>query len=122
MTDHKKFDRSGGHRSLYLGLFNNILIGIFLAIFVYFLVLIPSTYLIKKYYLASDLQAERHAEYVESLQSYVMAEGVNHENSDKIAEWVRENPFVYLLVYQGSEDQEFTDKTNVVPGAKDKFS
>lgn len=122
LTDRKKFDRSGGHRSLYLGLLNNILIGIFLAIFVFFLVLVPSTYVIKKYYLAYDLQAKRHAEYVESLQSYVMAEGVKLENSDEIAEWVRENPYVYLLVYQGSENQEFTDKTNVVPGAKDKFS
>ena len=122
LTDRKKFDRSGGHRSLYLGLLNNILIGIFLAIFVYFLVLIPSTYVIKTYYVSSDLKAERHASYVESLQGYVLSEGVDHENSDKIAEWVRENPYVYLLVYQGSEDQEFTDKTNVVPGAKDKFS
>ena len=122
MTDHKKFDRYRGQRSLYLGLLNNILIGIFLAIFVFFLVLVPSTYVIKKYYLAYDLQAKRHAEYVESLQNYVMAEGVDLENSDEIAEWVRENPYVYLLVYQGSEDQEFTDKTNVVPGAKDKFS
>ena len=122
LTDRKKFDRSGGHRSLYLGLLNNILIGIFLAIFVFFLVLVPSTYVIKKYYLAYDLQAKRHAEYVESLQSYVMAESVKLENSDEIAEWVRENPYVYLLVYQGSENQEFTDKTNVVPGAKDKFS
>ena len=122
LTDRKKFDRSGGHRSLYLGLLNNILIGIFLAIFVFFLVLVPSTYVIKKYYLAYDLQAKRHAEYVESLQNYVMAEGVDLENSDEIAEWVRENPYVYLLVYQGSENQEFTDKTNVVPGAKDKFS
>ena len=122
MTDRKKFDRYRGQRSLYLGLLNNILIGIFLAIFVFFLVLVPSTYVIKKYYLAYDLQAKRHAEYVESLQSYVMAEGVDLENSDEIAEWVRENPYVYLLVYQGSENQEFTDKTNVVPGAKDKFS
>ena len=122
LTDHKKFDRSGGHRSLYLGLLNNILIGIFLAVFVYFLVLIPSTYVIKKYYIASELQAERHVEYIGSLQDYVTGEGVDLENSDKIAEWVRANPYVYLLVYQGSEDQEFTDKTNVVPGAKDKFS
>ena len=122
LTDRKKFDRYRGHRSLYLGLLNNILIGIFLAIFVFFLVLVPSTYVIKKYYLAYDLQAKRHAEYVESLQNYVMAEGVDLENSDEIAEWVRENPYVYLLVYQGSENQEFTDKTNVVPGAKDKFS
>ena len=122
MTDRKKCDRYRGQRSLYLGLLNNILIGIFLAIFVFFLVLVPSTYVIKKYYLAYDLQAKRHAEYVESLQSYVMAEGVDLENSDEIAEWVRENPYVYLLVYQGSENQEFTDKTNVVPGAKDKFS
>ena len=79
MTDRKKFDRSGGHRSLYLGLLNNILIGIFLAIFVYFLVLIPSTYVIKTYYVSSDLQAERHASYVESLQGYVLSEGVDHE-------------------------------------------
>ena len=122
MTDRKKFDRYRGQRSLYLGLLNNILIGIFLAIFVFFLVLVPSTYVIKKYYLAYDLQAKRHAEYVESLQNYVVAEGVDLENSDEIAEWVRENPYVYLLVYQGSENQEFTDKTNVVPGAKDKFS
>ena len=122
LTDRKKFDRYRGQRSLYLGLLNNILIGIFLAIFVFFLVLVPSTYVIKKYYLAYDLQAKRHAEYVESLQNYVMAEGVDLENSDEIAEWVRENPYVYLLVYQGSENQEFTDKTNVVPGAKDKFS
>ena len=122
LTDRKKCDRYRGQRSLYLGLLNNILIGIFLAIFVFFLVLVPSTYVIKKYYLAYDLQAKRHAEYVESLQSYVMAEGVDLENSDEIAEWVRENPYVYLLVYQGSENQEFTDKTNVVPGAKDKFS
>ena len=122
LTEYKGFGRSGEHRSLYLGLFNNILIGIFLAVFVYFLVLVPSTYVIKKYYLADDLQKTRREEYIASLQNYVTAEGVDVENSDKIAEWVRENAYVYLLVYQSSQNQEFTDKTNVVPGAKDKFS
>ena len=122
MTENKEFGRTRWHRSLYLGLLYNILVGIVLAVVVYFLIFVSSRYAIRRYYLSDEKGEARREQYLLSLQNYVTDEKIDMDNSDRIAEWVRENPYVYLLVYQGSSNENFTDGTNIAPGANDKLS
>ena len=122
MTDYKEYGRTKSPRSLYLGLLSNILLGVFLAVFVFFLIFLTSSYFVGRYYL-SDVKGEaRRAEYLRSLQDYVTEAQIDMENSDRIAEWVRGNPYVYLLVYEGGAENNFAEGEAIVPGIKDKLS
>ena len=107
--------------SLYLGLLWHIMMGLALAVAIYCSVRIPAIYLIDRYYCADDMIEERHAEHLRQLQSFASRNGINLENSDRLAQWVRDNPYVYLLVYQNSEDGGFSGH-RVQPGSKDKLS
>lgn len=122
MTDYKERGRKRRHSSLYLGLLYNILIGLLLAVIVFFTIFASSTYFVRRHYLSEEKGDARRVEYLASLQNYVSDGQIDMENSDRIAEWVRENPYVYLLVYQGSSDDAFTGGMGVAPGANDKFS
>lgn len=121
MTEHKEYGRIKSHRSLYLGLLYNIVIGLLLAVFVYFLILLPSTYIVKRYYATDKMSEDRREDYLADLQSYVTAGGIDLENTNMIAQWVRNNPYVYLMVYQGEDNGDFAGG-NIAPGAKDKLT
>ena len=123
MTEYRGRDRVRRHRSLYLGLLYNIVLGILLAVAIYFAIRLPSTYLINRYFVTPDMGASRRAEYLESLQEFVTDGELDLENSDRIAEWVRGNPYVYLLVYYSSEGSSGQSGMNgIAPGAKDRLS
>lgn len=122
MTDSKEYGKTRGYKSLYHGLFYNIVVGLVLAVLVYFMIYLPSTYIVRRYYVTDERTAVRRDEYASSLQSYVTNNGLSLDNSDIIAEWVRQNPYVYLLVYESASQENFTDGQAVAPGAKDKLS
>ena len=122
MTDSKEYGKARGYKSLYHGLFYNIVVGLVLAVLVYFMIYLPSTYIVRRYYVTDERTAVRRDEYASSLQSYVTNNGLSLDNSDIIAEWVRQNPYVYLLVYESASQENFTDGQAVAPGAKDKLS
>ena len=122
MTEYKDRGRKKGYKSLYLGLLYTILVGLCLAVLVYFLIFLPSSYIIKTYYVNAERSAARRTEYLDSLQSYVTNAAVSLETSDEIAEWVRSNPYVYLLVYESQNQDSFTGGAAIAPGAKDKLS
>ncbi len=98
MTDYRENRRSKS-RSLYLGLFRSIILGVIFGIVAYAVLLIPSVIFIHEYYVTEEKQAARREEYLIELQTFVTNEEIGMENADRIAEWVRENPYVYLLVY-----------------------
>lgn len=123
MIEYKEQGGIRAHRSLYHGLFYNIVIGILLAVTVYFAIRIPSFYIIRHYYITEEMSHSRREEYLADLQTFVLKEHIDLETSDRIGEWVRDNPYVYLLVYQGSaESGEYSGNQNIAPGAKDKLS
>ena len=106
MTEYKEYGGGTKHRSLYLGLLYNIVIGVLLAILVFCLIALPAWYIINYYYVTPEMQQNRRNEYLSSLQEYVTDNDVTLDTSDEIGGWVRENPYVYLLVYQSNEVAE----------------
>ena len=122
MTEYKEIGLSKSYKSLYLGLLYNILVGLMLAVVVFFAVIASSSYFVYWHYMAEDKEEARRAEYLSSLQRYVSENDIDLENSDRIAEWVRENSYVYLLVYQSDEYLYPDDATSPVPGNDDKLS
>jgi signal transduction histidine kinase len=122
LTDRNERGRKDGYKSLYLGLLYTIVVGLCLGVVVYFLIFLPSSYIINNYYVKAQHSEARRGEYLESLQSYVASTQLSLENSDQIAAWVRSNPYVYLLVYESQNQESFIGGEAVAPGAKDKLS
>ena len=124
MTDNKKKSKARGHRSLYLGFLYNILIGVLLAVLVFGAISLPAWYVIDNYYTSPEMQKARRMDYLSDLQQYVQRRSLYMENTDQIGGWVRDNPYVYLLVYQKSNQGELTSYISVTPGKpseKDKL-
>ena len=128
MTEYKE----GGvtkQKSLYLGLFYTIVIGILLAVAVLYSIRLPATQIINRYYVTDEMSSNRREAYLEDLQSYVTENKIDHKNTAMIAQWVRDNPYVYLLVYETYEETDpkaslvrATLSNRVYPGARDKLS
>lgn len=123
MTEFREKRRGLRYKSLYLGLFANIAKGILLALLVFVVIFIPSRYIIKNQYVTSDMQRLRRAQYLTSLQNYVIDNDITESNADKIGDWIRRNPYVYLLVYKNTrvEPMGYTDGATFVPNPKNEF-
>ena len=90
----------GGNGSLYLGLLKNIVIGMVAAVLAFFIVRVVSYYYINTRYLSDENRQKRRAEYLQSLQNYAEAENISSDDTEKLAAWSREHPYVYLLIYK----------------------
>lgn len=90
----------GGNGSLYLGLLKNIVIGMVVAVLSFFIVRVVSYYYINTQYLSDENRQKRRAEYLQSLQDYATAENISSEDTEKLAAWSREHPYVYLVIYK----------------------
>ena len=99
MTEYKEQSNIPKQRSLYVGLLYNIARGLIFAILAWLVVMLTSYYFIAVNYTTPEKQADRHAEYIVDLQSFVNENNIDEENSAEIADWVRENPYVYLIIY-----------------------
>ena len=99
MTDYKEKNRGKGHRSLYLGLLYNVVIGFVLALLVFGLIYVPSFYIIGEYFVTPSNQSSRRSGYMESLDSYIQNNEISLEKIQKINGWVRDNPYVFIMVY-----------------------
>ena len=125
MTDYKEKRRVRGHRSLYLGLLYNIVIGFVLAVIIFGIIYLPALYVIDKHYTTPHMQMERRNAYLINLQDYVDRHEISMATSDEIGEWVRENPYVYLLVYKKVSYVEMTSHSpteSIRPNERDKLS
>ena len=123
MTDFREKRRGLRYKSLYLGLFANIAKGILLALLVFTVIFVPSRYIIKNRYVTGDMQRFRRAQYLSSLQDYVIDNEITENNTDKIADWIRGNPYVYLVVYKNTriEPMGYIENTDFVPNPKNEF-
>ena len=99
MTDYKDIHKRYKSRSLYLGLLQSIVVGTLLAVIVFLLVMIPSVIIIHESYETKSKKAEHRQEYLTDLQSFVTENALELSNIDRISEWIRQNPYVYLVVY-----------------------
>lgn len=123
MTDFKERKKGIRYKSLYFGLFANIAKGILLALLVFTVIFIPSRYIIRNQYVTGDMQRVRRATYLSNLQDYVVDNDITENNLDKIADWIRGNPYVYLVVYKNIrvEPMGYADGANFVPNPKNEF-
>ena len=117
MTDYKEQGSGLKYRSLYIGLLYNVLKGLVFAVIVWLVIMTTSYYVIGVHFTTSEMKAERRAEYLKDLQRFVMNRQIGEENAEDIAEWVRENPYVYLIVYydsatKRSDDGEAKEESN----------
>ena len=99
MTEYKEQSNIPKQRSLYVGLLYTIARGLIFAILGWLVVMLTSYYFIAVNYTTPEKQVDRHAEYIVDLQSFVNENSIDEENSAEIADWVRENPYVYLIIY-----------------------
>lgn len=106
MTEYKEQGIIPKHRSLYIGLLYNIARGLLFAIALWLVIMFTSYYFIAIYYTTPVKQAERHSEYLTDLQFFVTQNEIGEEESGEIAEWVRENPYVYLVVYYTQDAEQ----------------
>ena len=99
MTDYKEHGDRYKSRSLYFGLFRSIIAGAILAVITYLVIVIPAAVIIHETYETKEKKLERREGYLTDLQSFVTKNGLGNEDIDSIGDWIRENPYVYLLVY-----------------------
>ena len=111
MTEYKEQSNIPKQRSLYVGLLYNIARGLIFAIVGWLLVMITSYYFIAVNYTTPERQAERHADYIVDLQSFVNENNIDEENSVEIADWVRNNPYVYLIIYYDNTSAQESGST-----------
>ena len=118
MTEYKESGGGLKYRSLYIGLLYNLLKGALLAVVVWTVIMLSSYYVIGVYFTTPNMKEERREEYLDSLQSFVVNNKIGEENAEEIAEWVRENPYVYLIVYYDSSarSEDNSPETSNKPG------
>ena len=100
------------HKTLYIGLIFNIIIGILAGVASYALVRVAGTHYINKVYLLPENIAERREEYVDELRDFVRENALTIATTDRISEWSSSHPYVYVIVYndvdgEGGKATEF---------------
>lgn len=99
MIDFKEIPSKRRSRSLYFGLFRSIAVGLIFAVVSFFLLFISSVVGVNELYITDEKKAERREEYLSSLEMFIDEKEVTLTTVDTLSEWVRANPYVFLLVY-----------------------
>ena len=110
MGGFKKFMKGVGIKnspSLYISLLYSIVVGLVAAILLSVATNFFGNNLIKKYYLSEERSINRELEYVRDLQSYISENELSSEDTDDIAHWVRNNKYLYVMIYK--DDQLIID-------------
>lgn len=104
MTDYMELPRRIGSRSrsLYLGLLRHLILGALLGIIVFFAIFLGSIVAINEFYLTEDMRYFRRHEYLVDLEYHLSTPTDTEGGQDRIAEWVRDNPYIFLLAYHPS--------------------
>ena len=109
------------YASLRFTMLSNLLFALGVAIVLFILSNIILDRFVDVRYLAETRQDERINAYTEDLQKYVKDNKVSSTDADKIAEWAKEQKYLYVLVYRGDEllyetglnESDLTDDTDI---------
>lgn len=74
-----------------------------MAVGTYILLRFTMNYFIDSYYVTEEQKEERRAEYIADLQSFADEEGLSSADTDKLALWAGDNPYLYILIYKNDE-------------------
>ena len=103
MTDSKDKGLNIKHKTLYIGLIFNIIVGILSGVIAYSLVHVAGTLYISNVYLAPERIVARREECVEDLRAFVAENKLTLDTSGRIAEWSSDHPYVYVIVYKDKD-------------------
>ena len=118
MTEYKEHNGGPAYRSLYIGLLYTVLRGILFAVTIWLVIMMVSYYVIGVYYTTPDMKRERRARYFDDLQRFVTENEISVETASEISEWVRDNPYVYLLVYYETNPTDENNRMGELVGAQ----
>lgn len=105
MTDTKEKALNIKHKTLYIGLIFNIILGILAGVVSYALIRIAGYSYVNNVYLAPERITERRERYVEELREFVRENELTIATTDRIAEWSSEHPYVFVIVYNDAEGE-----------------
>lgn len=98
-----------------------LVLGLVLAVFTYFGVQIVAGIFIEEQYLSDESRSEREIKYLRELQDYVDGGGLSSEDTDILAEWVRDNRYLYVMIYKDDQlvldSDSALERPDVLPGA-----
>lgn len=77
--------------------------GVLVAVAIYLLTNIVSGYVIDATYKSEESQRERCENYIASLQSFIDENELSTQDVNDIANWVRSERYVYLMIYDKEE-------------------
>ncbi len=80
-----------------------IIFGSALALAAYLVCHSAMTFYVNNVYTSKSERIERELQYVEDLQDFITENEITYETMDEIYDWVRQNRFVYLLIYKDDE-------------------
>lgn len=103
MIDRLKKWFSGIVYSLRTKMLFFIVIGAVASIGIYISVKFVFTSVVDTYYNAPEAKQERQEEYIASLQNYITENSISSTDSGQIVKWVRNNRYVYLMIYKDDE-------------------
>lgn len=89
--------------SLNTKLFIFLSYGVLVAVGIYMLTNIVSGYVIDVTYKSADSQRERCENYIASLQGFIDENELSTQDVNDIADWVRSERYVYLMIYDEKE-------------------
>ncbi|MBE6532260.1 MAG: sensor histidine kinase [Ruminococcaceae bacterium] len=105
MTDTKEKALNIKHKTLYIGLIFNIILGILAGVVSYALIRISGYSYVNNVYLAPERITERREGYVEELREFVRENELTIATTDRIAEWSSEHTYVFVIVYNDAEGE-----------------
>ena len=92
--------KSKSYSSLRLAMLSTLLFALGIAIALFLVSKILFNGYIDRKYLSDESKAQRIADYREDLQRYVTEEGLSCDDTRKIAEWAKNNKYLYLLIFK----------------------
>ena len=113
MIDFLKKIAFARFRSLRISMLCALLVGIILAGSVFAGAHFISNAYIKNDYLSAESRDAREAEYYRGLQRFVDRYALESSDTDMLAEWVRNNRYLYVMIYK--DDQLFFDSGSYEP-------
>ncbi len=77
-----------------------ILLSLLCAAVVYFGAYSLGSWALQEIYMSPESRAARQAEIYSDFYQYVTSNQITGDNSDAVASWTRDHPYVTILVYQ----------------------